>query len=507
MAVKVKIEPELKEEQIETSNEFELEDGAFQVLEDKEEKKLPPFPAKHIDANRDYLFWDWQAKLTQDDWYRTTCYLFRESPWIDRRRVDPKAHTNIGKYGSKWHKDDLEFLTSHGSGKYKVIISDNSRGRGNKGNQVGIARFEVNNPDYPPVFVLEELVPEHPSNKTITAKLVAEGKLTLGGDIVDNSKGGSDNAALIGLLTQLINKQGQQQPVKDTTADNMAGIFKTTHETAMSMLKEQVNSDSPDKFVKMLGAMKEMMPKPESSNATLDLIVKMQTEMAKVQADSQTSRESMMLRMMDMMNAKNEGADNFDKELDRMMKLKELIGAEGVWGGKKNTLETVLEFGAPVAIKLMDTIMNFVNVKNAIDGLKKQQTASVVQASAIGAANEQAELDKESTRVEEEIRKEKVIEMPAQGIPFAVLIRGPVGPLILDALKRNVSGYDFAASVEGMFGKLEYEKIIAIGKEGLLEAMKEVPEFWNQIVPSSMEKFVYEFIDYGNDDEEEGEKE
>lgn len=508
MAVKVpkteKFGVSLHQEEESPPVEFELEDGAFQVLEEKEERKLPLFPAKHIDANKDFLYWDWQNKLTDEDWNRVTCYLFREWPWIDRKRVDPKQYNNIGKYGSKWNKDDHEFLTTHGSGKYKVIISDNSRGKGNKGNQIGIARFEVSNPDYPPVFILEELVAEHPSNKGITAKLVAEGKLNLGGDIVDNSKGGSDNAALIGLLTQLINKQGQQQPVKDTTADNMAGIFKTTHETAMSMLKDQVNSDSPDKFVKMLGAMKEMIPKPESSNATLDLIVKMQTEMVKVQADNQTARESMMIRMMEMMNAKNEGADNFDKELDRMMKLKELIGAEG--GGKKNTLETVLEYGAPVAIKLMDTIMGFVNVKNAVDGLKRQQAASVVQASAIGAAKEQAELDKESARVEEEIRKEKVIEMPAQGIPFAFLLKNGAGQIIISSMQRGVTGDQFADSIETQHGRLEYDKIASMGKDKIIAEMQTVPEFWSQVVPSSIEKFVEEFIAYGSG-EEEGEEE
>lgn len=487
--------------------EFELEDGAFKVLEEKEERKLPPFPAKYIESNNDHLYWEWQNSLAKEDWEHIIIYLFREWPWIDRRRVDPKAKTNIAKYGSSWNKNDLEFLTTHGSGKYKVIVSNNLKGggKGSKGNQMGIARFEVNNPDYPPVFILEELVPEHPSNRGITAKLVAEGKLNLGGDIVDNSKGGSDNAAMIGLVTQLVNRLSQpQQPVKDTTADNMAGIFKTTHETAMSMLKDQVNSDSPDKLVKMLSAMKEMLPKPESSNGTLELIVKMQSDMAKVQADSQTSRESMMMRMMEMMNQKNEQTDTFDMQLDRMIKMKEFMG-EGLGtggGGKKNTLETVLEYGAPVAIKLMDTIMGFVNVKNAVDGLKRQQAANVVQASAIGAANEQVELDKESARVEEEIRKEKVIEMPAQGIPFAFLLKNGAGQIIISSMQRGVTGDQFADSIETQHGRLEYDKIASMGKDKIIAEMQTVPEFWSQVVPSSIEKFVEEFIAYGSGEEE-----
>lgn len=498
VAVKVpKTEPK---EVIEESspNEFELEDGAFQVLEEKDERKLPPFPAKHIDANKDFLYWDWQNKLTDEDWNRVTCYLFREWPWIDRKRVDPKQYNNIGKYGSKWSKDDHEFLTTHGSGKYKVIISDNSRGKGNKGNQIGIARFEVSNPDYPPVFILEELVAEHPSNKGITAKLVAEGKLNLGGDIVDNSKGGSDNAALIGLLTQLINKQGQQQPNRDTTADNMAGIFKTTHETAMTMLKEQVNSDSPDKLVKMLAAMKEMLPKPESSNGTLELIVKMQTEMAKVSAEAQKSREDMVMKMMEMMNQKKDETDTFDMQLDRMIKMKEFMGENGGGGGKKNTLETVLEYGAPVAMKLMDTIMGFVNVKNAVDGLKRQQAQQAQQQQEPQGIP--APLPEPATE-----QKENVVEMPSQGLTLPFLLKNGLGAIILSAMERDVSGDEFADSIKIQHGKKEYDKIASLGKELILKEMQSVPEFWNQVVPSSIEKFVDEFIAYGS--EEEGEEE
>lgn len=486
--------PLVLDQEGETPPEFENfeVDPSFKIIE----PSLVPFPAKNIEKNKAHLFYEWRDGLTEADWNHLTMLLYREYPFIDRQRVNPKAQTNIEIFGSAWNQTSQKFLTEHGSGIYKIIVNDSNKAVKGKGGLVGIARFEVSDPDYPPVFVLEELVPEHPSNKGITAKLVAEGKLNLEGNIMA-TQGGTDNAALLGILQGLIHKLTNPPPAppKDNTMDNVTSMFTKTHETAMNMLKDQVKSDDPDKLVKMLAALKEMMPKQEDGNSTLALIVKMQADMAKVQADSQTSRETLMLKMMEMMNQKREETDTFDMQLDRMIKMKEFMGGESNGGGKRTTLETVLEYGAPVAIKVMDTIMGFVNVKNYAEGLKKQQ---------IGGPISNPDVPPQTNPNPPQIEGENVIEMPQQqgpqGIPFAALIKGPVGPLVLDAMKRGETGDAFAESVVGMFGQLEYDKIAAIGKEAMLGSMKSVPEFWNQVVPSSIEKFVDEFIAYGSDE-------
>ena len=52
----------------------------------------------------------------------------------------------------------------------------------------------------------------------------------------------------------------------------------------------------------------------------------------------------------------------------------------------------------------------------------------------------------------------------------------------------------FAENLEGMFGRMTYDQIATLGKEQILVAMQSIPEFWGQVVPSSVEKFVEDFI-------------
>ena len=82
------------------------------------------------------------------------------------------------------------------------------------------------------------------------------------------------------------------------------------------------------------------------------------------------------------------------------------------------------------------------------------------------------------------------------------------GGMVLNALQRGVSGDQFAESVETMIGPLQYSQIADAGKEAIIGEMKSVPEFWNQVAPyaNSLDKFVSDFIAYGQGGEE-GEEE
>jgi hypothetical protein len=475
------------------------EESSFELLKPRE---LPPFPAKIIEVNKDHLFWEWQDKLMEDDWNHLTYYLFREWPIIDRQRINPKASINIEVIGSKFHKDSKKFLEEHGSGKYKLIVNDSNKAIKGKGGTIGTVRFQVDDPNYPPVFILEELVPEHPSNKSITAKLVAEGKLSLEGKVMNQNQGGNaaTDPAMIALLSRLIDKVTTEKPTqsKDVTMDAVIQILTKTNDQSLQTLRDQIKGDSPDKTVQLIAAMKELMPKHESENSTLALIVKMQGDMAKVQADSQVARESLMLKMMEMMNSKKEGEDDFDKQIDRQLKLKELFGGnEG--GGRKPTIpELIIEHGAPVLIKVMDTIQGFVNVRNYQAGLAKQQATNPNPQAATNPA--MVEAPQQTNQPKQE--GGNVVEMQTQEAQLQLVLK-QAAPMILDALKRNVTGDEFADSVEKMFGTLEYQKIVAIGKEKIIGGLLGIPEFAAQVLPEVIGKFVDEFIDYGKEEGEE----
>jgi hypothetical protein len=505
MAVKVTKKPQEKPQ----TNEIKEESPPVEFVEFENEPALqvliprdcPPFPAKTITADREGLFWKWIDSLTQEDWNHLTIYCYRDWPLIDRTRDNPNAAKYIDKYGSRFTKEilmkgDGADLIPHGSGKYILIVNDANKAVKGKGGQIGQAHISINDVDHPPLFRLEELVVEHPNNRSIVDKLVAEGKLNPQGKIMQ-TQGGTDNAALIGLVTSLINKlssQPQQAP-KDSTAESISQMFVKANDTMLGMVKDQAKSDDPEKLIKMLSTLKEMLPKAESGNATLELIVKMQAEMTKLQMESTKSREELMLKMMEMMQAKNSsGEDEFDKTLERQIKLKELMGGESGGADRKKSIpELAFEYGAPVAIKLFETIQGFINVRNYSEGLKKQQAQGNTpqahqqqQAGLPSVTQEQPQTNQEAG---------KVVEMPATPEHQLIgIIRGPAGPLIIAALQRGDTGDMFAENLEGMFGRMTYDQIATLGKDQILAAMQSIPEFWSQIVPSSVEKFVEDFI-------------
>lgn len=507
MAVKVQTKSETKPKEEPTIIDSVFDDSPpeeFKGFEEEEHfellkpRDMPPFPAKNIEANKVHLFFEWQEKLVEDDWNHLAMYLFREWPIIDRTRVNPKANINIEIIVAPFDIRSKKFLESHGSGKYKLLVNDSNKAIKGKGGTLGTVRFQVDDPDYPPVFVLEELVPEHPSNRTITDKLVAEGKLTIEGKVMQTQQGGNDNAAMLALVTRLIEKLTNQpnQP-KDTTAESISKMYVDANSTMMGMVKDQIKSDDPEKLVKMLAALKEMMPKHESENTSLALIVKMQGDMAKVQADSQVAREGLMLKMMEMMNAKSSGEDQEDKILARIATYKELFGGDG--GGRTRNPsipELLIEHGAPVVLKVLETIQGFVNIRNYQAGLAKQQAGTQ--------PNPQAQTQPQAIpAATEEPKKENVVEMQSPEAQLKQVIQ-MAGGSILSALQRGIDGSAFADSIAIQHGQLAYDQIASAGKEKILEAMKSVPEFWNQVVPSSIEKFVDEFLEYGKDDGEAG---
>lgn len=496
MAVKLTNKPVIVEEKEESPPpemvDFEI-DPTFEVVGGK---GAPPFPAKSIRADKDNLFFDWVAQLNKDDWDHLSIYQYRQWPIIDRQRNNPLAAKYIDVWGKSFTKDDI--IKSHGSGKYQFLVNDANKAVKGKGGHIGTAYTEIEDMDNPPILRLDEVDPNHPSNRRFVDKLVAEGKLSVEGKLMTPNQGG-DNAALIALLTRMIEKQSQQplQPQKDTTADNIGQMYVKASDSMMSMLKDQIKSDDPDKLIKMLSALKEMMPKPETENNSLALIMKMQGDMAKVQSESQAARESMMLKMMEMMNAKTDQGDAEDKILARIATYKELFGGnEGGNPGKRSTLEVVLEHAAPAALKVMDIIGNVLSMQNFKAGLVKNGQVPVV-------VNNPQQLPEATPQQPQPKQGENVVEMPkAPEDELIQLIRGPAGPLIIGALERQENGGVFAESLEGMFGTIVYEKIAALGKEKLLAGMQAVPEFWNVVgsVPKTIEKFVDDFIDYGKDE-------
>lgn len=466
-----------------------IDSGAFSVVEADE---IPKPPSKIMKDSQQDETWEYLESFSEAMWKHVDIYLYRAWPVINR---DP---FNIARFPTaelpRLTKEVL--IKTFGSGDYKILATDVNKTVKGKGGKFFEAYFSYRVPDYPPVVVIEELDTNHKNNRNYVDKLRAEGKLNSDGSLKMNQPvvAGGNDPALMALVTQLVKQisEAKNQVAKDPTVDALSSMYMKTHEQSMQLLKDQVKSDDPDKLVKMLAALKEMMPKAESGNSMLEVVVKMQGDMARIQAEGAKSREELMMKMFETMNAKKEEG-GIKEQIETFQMMKEVFGNGGE--GANSTpkwWEVAIEQGAPIVGKAFDMMLAVMSIKNYEAGLKK--TGNPVNANPT---------QQQQQVVQPVIESGKVVEMPKQEetqqqTQFGQLLK-QYGGLILNAINTGTSGDDFASSLEGMFGVLTYNQIAALGKDGIIAEMKGVPEFWDKVAgtPGVVEKFVDEFIEYG----------
>lgn len=480
---------QIGKKEVEIEDEI-IETGSFVAVD---ADKIPDPPSKIMKDSQQDETWEYLEGFTEAMWRHIDIYLYRAWPVIIR---DP---FNIARFPTtelpKLTKEIL--VKTFGSGDYKILVTDVNKTVKGKGGMFFTAYFSYRVPDYPPVVVVEELDLNHKNNRTYIDKLRAEGKLDADGRVKMNQPIAAGNdPALMALVTTLVRQitEAKNQVAKDPAAEAISSMFMKTHEQSMQLLKDQVKTDDPDKLVKMLGALKDMLPKAESGNNMLEVVVKMNENMAKIQADASKGREELLMKMMEIVQTKKEDG-GIKEQLETFQMMKEVFG-NGEGGGAKNPKwwETAIEHGAPLLGKAFDMVVGVMSIKNYEKGLKMQNSGTVPTVVA----------------QPQQVEGGKVVEMPKQEetqqvSQFGQLLR-QYGGLILSAINKEQSGDDFADALVGMVGKPTYVQIASVGKDQLLAEMKSVPEFWEKVAPieSMVVQFVNEFIEYGN--EKEGEE-
>lgn len=474
---------EREELELELGQESELpikviETGGFKTVDAKEKKPLLPFPAKVIKSEHSDTYFEWMAKLDDEDWLHLSTYIYRTWPLIERQQVDPKAYSYIDCPSGKFTKEDI--LADHGSGEYKITINDLNKTVAGKGGQIGTVFLTLNERDHPPKLILEELLIDHPKNRRYVDKLKAEGKLTNDGRVMtpQPNTGGNDQAAMYRLVNDLVNKvTSTNQSKPDSTVETVTSMLSKTHDQSLAMIREQMKGDDPDKLLKTLTLLMTLM----QGNKTEDKGESLLATVLKIQNDAQTRTDSMMTKMMEMMQVNKGGIKD---EVETLLAIKEAFGGGEGPAAKKTTVEVVTEAVAPLVGKVLDVITGVMSMKNFEAGLKARQTTQVP--TTVPAAT-----------TEQQPQGENVVEMPASGNQQLVaMIKGPAGPMIIGALQRGQTGSAFAEGVENMLGPLVYKQIIAVSKPAMLEAMKAVPEFAEALVQvGATDQIVAEFID------------
>lgn len=490
MAVKVVPKAEIEDEEEDIFGG--MSPTNTEEIEKEVAKKLPPFPAKTIRADKANIFWDWVSEVDESEFDHLVPYLYRTWPIIDRQRVDSKASLNIDKLGDK-QTLNLEYIKqTHGNGSYKITVNDVNKAVNGKGGTIGSVYLDIKEPGLEPILRLDELDFGHRENKVYVDKLIAQGKISPDGKVtqVTPTQNMGNDPAVMQLLTSLINKvtDGRNQPVpKDTTAETIGQMYSKASETMMQMVKD--NSKADNDPLKMLSALKDLLPKQDSGEGMLALVLKLQN-------DSQAREQATMLKLMELMQAKQET----ESDIDKLMKFKELGlfgGGDGGSNHKRSTLEILAEAGAPILGKVFDTVQLIL------------QGNMLAKAGLVPPSPSQPQ-QPPPQQAPQIAKGENVIEMPTpQETDQFTLLLNNYGGMIVQAIQSGKSGGDFAIMVETITNTVVYQSIAGLGKDTIINRLKTTKAIWEQVggAPQLVDEFIEDFIAYGyGSQEDEGEE-
>lgn len=479
----------------------------------QQENRIPPKPGDNVD---EVQLQKWLDLLTPAMWDKLMIYINRLYPRINRKMGDPDAY----KYIDVVTREAIEtsggtirkhIVQNHGGGKYILYINDTSRTAQKQ--TVFEAFCTITFDEADPKLNLDEVELHNKENASYVAYLQNKGILdaqkrvikqgSAAGNSGGNTSGGSNISELGNLFTQIATTMQKLNPQQK---DDLAGKGMT------EIFLERLKQEDPNKqfvgMAAMLAAMKDMFPKPDTSNSlSMKDVIQMMNE-------NHTKQIEMFKMMLDSQQ-KNSGKDE-DSDLDKLIKWKtalpELFGRRGGSGDEreKSTAEIVIDAVKEVGLPVLGIVSQMIQAKTGavpiipvtpgqaqahMDNMQRQQTQH--NPAAIAAAAPQPPDNVIP------IQQAQPGEQEDKGLVLLQTYLLNFGNMIVNSLKNGQTGIDVGEYIKGlapMLGEDVYEVIKAQGKDKLLLAMKSIPAFWQQTGElygeKRMEQFVEEFMEF-----------
>lgn len=332
---------------------------------------------------------------------------------------------------------ELDFLRAHGSGKYQLQFNDSNRPPDLR--QVATCILSLDDVDYPPVIAPGELVMNAPDNQSYVDGLRARGLMK------EASVSQNDSNVAVAELAKT-NREIITRVMETQSADKAA--------------------PAPDPFgiaLRMIELQKGMAPAPPPAADPFDIALKIVTL---IQPAMQPAKAADPLESYVKV-----------KQIMEEIAPKSAPASEGGgWGSM------VLEF-----VKALPQLMQ---------GFMMMQHAQAAGAGPGVAGVPMAALPPQTPTPPQET----LVPMTGEQIDVNVLLQ-QLRPFVLKALMRGQDGDEFADFVVTLVSQDAYEKLRALGMDGLLNYLKSQADLWPML--SSFEPQVREwlqaFLDAGKD--------
>lgn len=492
----------------------------------QQESRIPTKPGDKVN---DEQLQRWLDLLTPQMWDKLMIYVNRIYPRINRKMSDPDQY----KYIDVITKEALEtsggtvrkhLVQNHGGGKYGLYINDTSRT--GMGRQCVFEAFcTIPFDECEPKLNLEEVELHNKENAGYVSYLQNKGILDAQKRIIKPNTGIGNNGiptpgsnsdsgtigAIGQLFTQFANTYKQLNPAQKEDLGT-----KGINELFLERLKQEDPNKQLTALTAMMGMLKDMIPKADTSNS---LSMK---DVMTMMNDSHTKQIEMFKMLLEQKNSASEDSSDLDKLIKWKTALPELFGKGRGHDAEKSTAEIVVDAVKEVGLPILGIVSQIIQNKTgavpiiAVNAQQAQEQVRQAQGGNRQPNQPQPYQHQYTQHVPQQPQQvaapSNVTTMPSpndatnatdaiepdKGMILLQTYLVNYGMMIVNALKNGQTGVDVGQYIKGMapmVGEDVYEVIKAQGKEKLMLAMKSIPEFWAQTGGLYGEKRIDEFVD------------
>lgn len=491
----------------------------------------PPSTRLTLEQAKEYL-----EKLTGEQLEGLIGYMYRRHPVIFR---EPK-------YIDKIHKieqfTDQYIRTEHGGGSYRiqVVNMNHVTGPASKPSAKQVFNIHPTIPmtDLDPILAYEELDLHDMKNRKYVDNLRARGLIDREGKSMISSGGG--NQDLTGLVTQLVGQIGkmseqqvQQARQSGKHSDDPQGmvlakvidVMADASKRGTDAILDRTKSEEPSK---MIGLFEKMLDKQGGGEDQGTMVVML--KMMEMMQSQSTSQMTFLVELMKKDKEAGSGGDSGMADITTKLigMLIENVTLKGGGGGKSSVLETVMEHIPGILQGGSDLLSSYAGVRGTLPGMGGSGGPRGLGGGATAPGGPVAQLPA-SLSGRGMARTPGQAEAPGQpgqggttmepGLPITtrqatgkspnptqsnqsqpqsnqIDPKGFItqyGGHILRAIQVGTPGEDFGEMITNLYGPQIHGIVATIGKERILQAIQEVPTFYNEV--SMMWPKVEEFVD------------
>jgi len=386
-------------------------------------------------------------KLTPENFFRlcahyprreaASVYLYRLWPIIDRR-LGGQRYKNIDKFPvDEKPIDEERILALHGSGKYRLTFNDANRPRPLK--QVAETALTLERADRPPVVVVQELILEHPDNRSYVQGLRAAGQLK---DEPMNGEGRTAVEQLAAMTRQLMQERGVKR--EEALAIKLVELLK------------------PSKDPLEMAVQLQKMSEGRKDDTILKSLI-----------DAYTGLTAALIK---------ERAETKGSELEAVDRI---LGVAGKLGMVPRAGRGGTDWGAVIKESLGNLFLGLPAAIRELRRMASTEGATIV-ARALPAAGETTappEPAPNSAGEPEETEEEEDSE--TGGVTFQEVTI--VGQRAVEAYRAGKSGAEFGAALRMVQPEL-YQRLRSVGKAGILAGLSAAPEEISEQLESERQK-------------------